>query len=176
MGNPSASFRQQMASSIQKFLVKLRDSGASLRRRPEEQWRAESYTEWVRWLVNRCLDHLAPDSNFSRRFLALQLLQSANRTFGWVVPVQLPDSASLVDCLFDSFESNQQTALELLQDPHLRDFYGRQMSLVQFYPDSATALAGSIRPADTNAASYIFRWMTHWPVHVGLDRADWPIR
>ena len=99
----------------------------AFRGRPEEQWRAESYTEWgFGWLLNRCLDHFAPDSNFLSPFpgpFSCQSNQQTGRSGGsYQFIFRIPPLWSTTCSIL--FESNQQTALELL----LQNLYFRVAS------------------------------------------------
>ena len=111
MGNSKCFFHSasRLSQSSKSFWLRFFfffDSGASLSR---PSGRAVEggivHRVGVRWVIESMIGSFCARFKF---FIAvswsLQLpIQSANRTFWWVVPVHLPDSASLVDYLLDSF-------------------------------------------------------------------------
>ena len=86
----------------------------------------QSYKQFLNWLISKCISALRPDCAFWRLYSSLQILTLIDEIFVLLADDCAPDWGlnalfdksvlwSLVDCLFDSFDSNQQMALCLLK-------------------------------------------------------------
>jgi len=66
---------------------------------------------------------------------------------------------SLLNCFFDSYDSNKDLALDLLKTRPFINQALKNPEKKDFYWKSSLELSQNVRPSDVSAASYFYRWI-----------------
>ena len=180
VANEDAAFRQQMNSCVKKLLTKMRDSRIRKAAKALSDETAVAYDRFADWLLDGCFSNLGPQSTFTRRFCSLQWLvfYQETLTFDDRSFARFTDSparsagciASLIDCLSDSFDSNQQMSLRLLRDASVQRLLPRHHQWIQRHLQSGLTLCQSVKPADTLAAAFLLRWLAFQRSPLDVDQ------
>ncbi|CAH3975488.1 unnamed protein product [Pieris brassicae] len=144
-------FRQLMLSMMKKFVKRLEDSYKVLRRKRE---RSDYYLHFVEDLREQCYSGLLAGANYSRRLVALQVLD-------WIEHVSLEGYQRiwrdehvdrLLSHLEDSYENNKILALRILTLCPKETF--EKTFSMSLKLEDVLSQASSVKPTDCSCAAY----------------------
>ncbi|CAF4831639.1 unnamed protein product [Pieris macdunnoughi] len=144
-------FRQLMLSMMKKFVKRLEDSYKVLKRKREQ---SDHYLQFVEDLREQCYSGLLLGANYSRRLVALQVLD-------WIEHVSLEGYQRvwrdehvdrLLSHLEDSYENNKILALRILTLCPKETFEKTFSTSLKL--EDVLSQASSVKPTDCSCAAY----------------------
>ncbi|CAJ0567512.1 unnamed protein product, partial [Mesorhabditis spiculigera] len=129
MTEQEPSNRQKILASLKKFLMRLCDVADQISKKPGETGPIVGYSDFLRRLAALTIESIKPGANFSRRIMALSILdllykdevlnldgKETLRSHAHLEDLLTEDlRALLIGCFDDSFQICQKEALRLLQ-------------------------------------------------------------
>ncbi|XP_050344494.1 thyroid adenoma-associated protein homolog [Nymphalis io] len=151
-------FRQLMLSILKRFIKRLETSYSALIRENDptgDKHKSQYYLTFIDELEQLCYDSLLPGANYSRRYVALQLLVWTNGLSlqGYVRNWQHHQIETLLYHLGDSYENNKALALELLCHCPVDMLKSKKYSTSLDLQNIITE-ASSVKPTDCVTAVY----------------------
>ncbi|XP_064489031.1 tRNA (32-2'-O)-methyltransferase regulator THADA-like isoform X3 [Ornithodoros turicata] len=167
----SPAFQQQIVASMKKLLHRMYDSSSLLKKIARKSNNecvnvACAHQDFVSWLQKYCTDQLYPGANFNRRSTALQLLQllasiQASKGVNSVMELKwtVHQSATLLQCLKDPYETNKVSALQLLRLVPASTLGFENDQRIHELFEAALQLSRSARPPDSVTAAYLLEFL-----------------
>ncbi|KAF9414926.1 hypothetical protein HW555_007317, partial [Spodoptera exigua] len=151
-------FRQLLLSYINKFIKRLDESYKVLRRQMRVEGVPEmvaSYLQFAEDLRRQCFASLVPGANYSRRFVALQILAWCEQITleGYHKSWEPEYVEKLLLHLEDSYENNKGFALEVLASCP-PDLLRRKDYSISLDLEDIIRQASSLKPTDCVSAAY----------------------
>ncbi|XP_044262597.1 thyroid adenoma-associated protein homolog [Tribolium madens] len=108
------------------------------------------YGVFLRHLLEILIINLSPDSNYSRRFISMELLLFIRNFYDWRNLFQADDIENLKHLILDGYESNKSLAVEILKSFEKLDFSDNFLQML-------VAMLSDIRPNQSLSACYYFQ-------------------
>ncbi|MCP9260312.1 hypothetical protein DINM_003677 [Dirofilaria immitis] len=164
--------------------IRIRESGQNIMKNSNYEDKLQPYVDFIYWLRDLCFQNLIQYANFSRRIMALQMLEhlfldnylvndNKGMFFEFLLPKLKPTDEQIsrvICCLDDSYQLCQISALRLLSSPFFEihdfnfDFYFSEMKQQMF----------SIRSLFTLTSSYRLRfYLKKNPRTYKITNSDW---
>ncbi|KAM3720770.1 Thyroid adenoma-associated protein [Dirofilaria immitis] len=165
MAEQSPAVRLTILSGLKKISIRIRESGQNIMKNSNYEDKLQPYVDFIYWLRDLCFQNLIQYANFSRRIMALQMLEhlfldnylvndNKGMFFEFLLPKLKPTDEQIsrvICCLDDSYQLCQISALRLLSSPFFEihdfnfDFYFSEMKQQMFSIRSLFTLTSSYR-------------------------------
>ncbi|KPJ17292.1 Thyroid adenoma-associated protein-like [Papilio machaon] len=168
--------RQLTLSLMKKFMKRLEDSYKVLKRQNApngDSNKSDYYLTFLEDMREFCYKCLVTGANYSRRYVALQLLDWTETTGyeGYHRTWKSEYIDNLLQCLDDSYESNKVFALEILQTCP-QDLLESQRIVAGMDMESILSQTSSMKPPDCVSAAYKLRLFVARFPHILLQGYD----
>ncbi|EPB78963.1 hypothetical protein ANCCEY_01918 [Ancylostoma ceylanicum] len=174
MTEQSPAIRQKILAGLRKILARMAETSEQvLKGKDDDVERVRLYSDFISFLLTLAFDSLSSGANFSRRMMALSIIQciliedslKANGKTLFLEQLNLSDAMTperfraLLACLDDSFQLCQVMALDILKKIKADESF----DFVAF-KDETVEMMRSIRSHNTLAAGYRMQFYTsHYP-------------
>ncbi|EFO25013.2 hypothetical protein LOAG_03467 [Loa loa] len=168
MAEQSPAIRMTILSGLKKILIRIRENGQNILKNGNDESELKPYVEFICWLHNLCFQNLVQYANFSRRIMALQMLEylflenylandSKDMFFKFLSSKLKPTEEQIcrvICCLDDSYQLCQISALRLLCSSF---FEFHNFDFASYFAETKQQLF-SIRSLSTLTSSYRLRF------------------